>query len=106
MDKLLLITFLRLLVAFISAWFGIIIGLLAPFQIAPTQPLTLLNPILPAVFLFMGLRSTLLTACVASLALILVILFVVIHKLPWWLFLAIIGAFAGLSYTLKTAWAS
>ncbi|MDP3508858.1 MAG: hypothetical protein Q8T09_12780 [Candidatus Melainabacteria bacterium] len=104
--NLLLIFFLRFLAAFISAWIGIIIGLLAPFQVAPTQPLTLLNPILPASFLFMGLCSTFLTACVAGLAVFVFALFVIMYKLPWWLCAVIIAAFAAVSYTVKTAWAS
>jgi hypothetical protein len=102
----LLISFLRLLVAYLLAWFGIVIGLLAPFQIAPTQPSMLLNPILPAVYLLMGLCSTILTACVAILAVAAVVAFVIIHKLPWWSCAAIFLSFAALAYTLKNAWAS
>ncbi len=104
--NLLLLIFLRFLAAFVSAWVGIVIGLLAPFQVAPTQPETLLNPILPASFLFMGLCSTFLTACVAGLSVFIFALFVIVYKLPWWLCAFIVAAFTGVSYTVKTAWAS
>lgn len=105
-DNLLLITFLRLLAACISASIGIIIGLLAPFQVAHPKPLMLLNPILPVVILFMGLGSGLITACAALLAVAVVVFFVVIHELPWWSCAVIVLSFAGVSYTVKTAWTS
>jgi hypothetical protein len=54
----------------------------------------------------MGFCSTWFTACAAGLAAVLFILFVFIHKLPWWLCAVIVAAFAALAYTLKTAWAS
>ncbi|MBU6454171.1 MAG: hypothetical protein KGS72_20500 [Cyanobacteria bacterium REEB67] len=105
-DQLLLITSLRLLAAVIAAWPGTIIGLLAPFQVATAKPLTLLNPILPALFLLMGLGSGLLTACAAIVAVAVIDAFVVIHILPWWSCAAIVLSFACVSYTLKRDWAS